>query len=387
VGEKWRFRVPVVGGALVVALALSVGLVGPADAASADGDPTWADVQAAKNDAAAARNELSRIQSAVGALQSQEDAATAAQLQASYAATVATDALTAAQAKLDGLDAQVDAAKKQASEASARFVATTVQMSRVPGGDDLTAQLLASAGGKGDLLGRLSSLDQLSRRAVQLEETAKQKQNVVSALQAQASSAQKAREKLKTDADAKLQAAQTAQAAAQQALAAGEARRADLQQKAATLGNAAVAVLNTYQQNQAAKSTSGAGSGSGSGSSSGSTSGGSGLDISGVVADPAGAKAYARSAIGRYGWGADQYGCLVTLWNIESGWRANAYNRSSGAYGIPQALPANKMASAGSDWLTNQNTQIEWGLGYIRARYSTPCGALAFETSHVPYWY
>jgi peptidoglycan DL-endopeptidase CwlO len=379
VGEKLRFRVPAVGGALVIAVALTVGLASPADAATADGDPSWADVQAAKNNAAAAKVQLDRITASVAALQSQEDAATAAQLQASYAATQATDALDAAQTKLTDLDSQLAAAKKDASVASARFVATAVQLSRVPGGNDLTARLLASVGGKTDLLGRLSSLDQLGKRSAQLEATARQKQNIVTSLEAQASKAQKLRASLKADADTKLAAAQAAQAAAQQAVAAGEARRADLAQKATQLGNAAAAIANTYAVNQAAK-TPPVGSGGGS-------SGGGALDISGTVADPAGAQAYARGAIGRYGWGGDQFDCLVRLWNIESGWRANAYNRSSGAFGIPQALPANKMASAGADWLTNGDTQIDWGLGYIKARYSTPCGALSFETSHVPYWY
>ena len=79
--------------------------------------------------------------------------------------------------------------------------------------------------------------------------------------------------------------------------------------------------------------------------------------------------------------------CLTQLWNIESGWKWNAYNASSGAYGIPQSLPGSKMVTAGGDWTTSSKTQIEWGLGYIQARYSTPCGALSFETSHVPYWY
>ena len=80
-------------------------------------------------------------------------------------------------------------------------------------------------------------------------------------------------------------------------------------------------------------------------------------------------------------------GCLRQLWTIESGWRGNAYNASSGAYGIPQSLPGSKMATAGGDWTTSSKTQIEWGLGYIKSRYGTPCGALGFETSHVPYWY
>ena len=55
----------------------------------------------------------------------------------------------------------------------------------------------------------------------------------------------------------------------------------------------------------------------------------------------------------------------------------NAYNASSGAYGIPQALPGSKMATAGADWETNAATQIEWGLGYVQGRYGTPCGAWA----------
>ena len=74
------------------------------------------------------------------------------------------------------------------------------------------------------------------------------------------------------------------------------------------------------------------------------------------------------------GWG-DQFSCLITMWNHESGWRVNAANPSSGAYGIPQALPGSKMASAGADWQTNPATQITWGLNYIADRYGDPCGA------------
>lgn len=70
-----------------------------------------------------------------------------------------------------------------------------------------------------------------------------------------------------------------------------------------------------------------------------------------------------------------QFPCLDKLWKKESGWNYKATNRSSGAYGIPQALPGTKMASAGSDWKTNPATQIKWGLGYIEGRYDTPCGA------------
>ncbi len=96
---------------------------------------------------------------------------------------------------------------------------------------------------------------------------------------------------------------------------------------------------------------------------------------------PAGAQATARNMIGGYGWGDDQFGCLVSLWNKESGWNYQAYNRGSGATGIPQALPGSKMASAGGDWQTNAATQIAWGLGYIRGSYGTPCGAWSHSQS------
>jgi hypothetical protein len=105
----------------------------------------------------------------------------------------------------------------------------------------------------------------------------------------------------------------------------------------------------------------------------------------GPVMTPGQAQAHARGAISRYGWGDDQFGCLVALWNRESGWRVEALNRSSGAYGIPQALPGTKMASAGPDWRTNGATQISWGLAYISARYGSPCGA--WDHSQRTGWY
>jgi TolA-binding protein len=96
---------------------------------------------------------------------------------------------------------------------------------------------------------------------------------------------------------------------------------------------------------------------------------------------PAGAQAYAASRLGAHGWGSDQFGCLVSLWNRESGWNYQAYNRSSGAFGIPQALPGSKMGSAGADWQTNAATQVNWGLGYIAGRYGSPCGAWGHSQS------
>lgn len=93
----------------------------------------------------------------------------------------------------------------------------------------------------------------------------------------------------------------------------------------------------------------------------------------------------ARALMPQFGFSSDQFGCLDSLWMRESGWNPSAQNASSGAYGIPQSLPGSKMASAGADWATNPATQIEWGLGYIRDRYGSPCGAWGHSESYG--WY
>jgi hypothetical protein len=93
----------------------------------------------------------------------------------------------------------------------------------------------------------------------------------------------------------------------------------------------------------------------------------------------------ARSLMRTHGWGAAQFRCLDSLWTRESGWNRSARNSSSGAYGIPQALPGSKMASVGADWRTNPVTQIRWGLQYIEASYGSPCGAWDHSQSHG--WY
>ena len=87
----------------------------------------------------------------------------------------------------------------------------------------------------------------------------------------------------------------------------------------------------------------------------------------------------------QWGYGLDQMPCLVNMWNKESHWNTTAKNASSGAYGIPQALPASKMAAYGSDYLTNPVPQIKWGLDYIKNRYTSPCGAWSFWQAHG--WY
>ena len=104
-------------------------------------------------------------------------------------------------------------------------------------------------------------------------------------------------------------------------------------------------------------------------------------NASGDGTTPEGAQAIARSLMGSYGWGDGEFSCLQSLWNRESGWNYQAQNASSGAYGIPQALPGSKMSSVADDWATNPATQITWGLGYIQGRYGTPCSAWAHSES------
>ena len=91
--------------------------------------------------------------------------------------------------------------------------------------------------------------------------------------------------------------------------------------------------------------------------------------VTGSGMSPAQAQAYASSVLGNYGWGGDQYGCLVSLWNGESKW------------------PASKLATAGADWRTNAATQVNWGLSYIKSSYGSPCTAWSKWQARSPHWY
>jgi hypothetical protein len=101
-------------------------------------------------------------------------------------------------------------------------------------------------------------------------------------------------------------------------------------------------------------------------------------------ADP---RAVARILLADYGWDDSQFGCLDNLWVGESNWNYKATNSSSGAYGIPQSLPASKMATVAPDWRDNPATQIAWGLKYIKSSYGTPCNAWAQWQARSPHWY
>lgn len=99
-------------------------------------------------------------------------------------------------------------------------------------------------------------------------------------------------------------------------------------------------------------------------------------------ADP---RSIARALMPQYGLRVSEFGCLDRIWTQESNWNVHADNPSSSAYGIPQALPGSKMASAGPNWQHDAETQIRWGLGYIRDRYGSACRAWSFKAGHG--WY
>ena len=138
------------------------------------------------------------------------------------------------------------------------------------------------------------------------------------------------------------------------------------------------------------------------GNSGGSSSGGSGNsgdssgDSSGGESDgsatarlwhptPAQAQVYAAGAAAQRGWTGEEWDCLVKLWNRESNWRWDAENQGSGAYGIPQSLPADKMAAFGADWRNDAAIQIDWGLFYIAQSYGSP--SKAWQHSEEVGWY
>lgn len=101
--------------------------------------------------------------------------------------------------------------------------------------------------------------------------------------------------------------------------------------------------------------------------------------ISVTVTASGSAEQVAQNMLASFGWSSSQFACLDSLWEHESGWSVTASNPGTGAYGIPQALPGSRMASAGPDWQTDAATQIRWGLEYIKDTYGSPCAAWSHE--------
>jgi hypothetical protein len=151
-------------------------------------------------------------------------------------------------------------------------------------------------------------------------------------------------------------------------------QRAAAQQAAAQRQAQQQAAQQQQAQQQAAAQASASASQSQSSTSTSTSQGAS----SGSVSDSGSPQQIAQGMLASYGW-SGQFSCLDSLWQQESDWSVTASNPGSGAYGIPQALPGSKMASAGADWQTNAATQITWGLQYIQSTYGSPCAAWSHE--------
>lgn len=392
-----------------VAAAVVVGaLVAPvvtAVPATATEYPSWQDVQRAKGNEQTKDAEITRVQSALQAAQAAAALKSQAALDASAKADAAEADLTAATQAATSLQDQADQAAKTADRAQQRAGQLAANLYR-DGSSNAMSTRIATAKDPGQLLYQLGALDQLSSTWTGVMDDASVAAKTATSLHEQATRAERERAHLADAAETKADAAKTAEAVADAAVDDTQQHSDELYAQLAALKDTTAQTEERYQLGQkvaaqkaeqqrkraaaAAAAAAAVPAPGSSGSSSGGGSGGSGTSYpstGGVVVDPAGAQAYARSALGSFGWSSDQFGCLQSLWTQESGWRANALNASSGAYGIPQSLPAEKMSVAGADWRTNAATQINWGLAYIKSAYGSPCAAWGHEMSENPHWY
>jgi septal ring factor EnvC (AmiA/AmiB activator) len=392
--------------AVIALLGASVTVAIPAQA---DDYPSWADVEAARASTAATEAEVSRIGTLLTGLETQAATLGDAAITASAASATADTESRAAAAHAAVLTSRLASATETARTADVQLGLLGAQLYR-SGASDAVATLLLVPGEASDLLSALSTSTRLSELTSGIRDRALAQRNLVQSLEEQAAVASTERDRLAVEAKDRAAAAAEAQRAADAQLAEQRTRSDVLDAQLASLKNttaetersyrAGVAAAAAYQKQQeeaaaaaaasaaaraaaasAAAAQPAAGGSSGSSGSGSSGAGSTTAPPTATVSSPAAARAYAAGAVSARGWGGNDYTCLVSLWNKESGWRADAYNASSGAYGIPQSLPGSKMASAGSDWRTNAATQVDWGLGYIAAVYGTPCGAWAHSVS------
>ncbi len=387
-----------------------------ADDGPPSGYPTWSDVQQAKGDAAATRGEVAKINGLLAGLSAESDALGTAAVQAGavYAATKAQ--LDAVNGQVNVLQAQTGRAEKQAKRYRQDVAAAAVQ-SYKSGGADLGIFNTLSSLNSTSALEALDMLAQVGGQASGRADLAKEAQSVAASLAKSRLAAEAEQAKLAASSRAALEAAVAAQQAVAVQLAARKKQSTTLTAQLAALNNTTAAVEQQYRQGQealaayeeaqaakrkaaeeeaarqaaAAAQQAAAAQKPANQAPAAPESGFIPVEVllpnipGAAVNDPAGAQAYAASRLGAYGWPQGQLQCLVQLWTQESSWLTNATNPSSGAYGIAQALPPGKYSETGPDWLTNYRTQIDWGLGYIKNRYGSPCGAWSHEVSN--HWY
>ena len=352
-----------------------------------DDYPTWDQVNAAKANEQAKQAEVTNINALLDGLEAESARLANEALQRGQEYLKATYDLQAATGYADTLSAQADTATADADRATAQLGKLAAQLYRSSG--DSTLNLILNQNDSDSLLYQLGTMSKITEQTALVQASAESARNTADALTKQAQTAEAERDRLAQEADARLQDAEAAQADADAQLASAQATSATLVAQLSTLKDTTVQVETAYRAGEAAKAEELARQRAAAAAAAAATDapGSAWVPSSSEIASPAEAQAYAQSILGNYGWGGDQYTCLVRLWIGESGWRVNAYNASSGAYGIPQSLPASKMASVGSDYVTSASTQIIWGMNYISDRYGTPCSALSQWTARNPHWY
>ncbi|TDX78531.1 septal ring factor EnvC (AmiA/AmiB activator) [Rathayibacter sp. PhB151] len=436
VSTSARRRLVAAGAGTVLVLCAALAAPMAASAYDPADYPSWSDVEAAKSSESATAAEVDRITAILADLRDQAAVLTDAAISRAAEADAAQSALDEATQRVTALEERAAAARADADAAKEQAGRLAAQLYR-NGGTDATLNLLVGGEQSDKLLYRLGTMSQLTLQTSRLQDDAETTENAAASLADQAEQARTERLSLVSAAQDALATAQAAQSEADAKVADQEQYSAGLYEQLASLKNTTAALEEEFatgqeakaafeeqerlareaaeaeaRRQQAAKAPSAPSAPAPAAPAAPSTGGGGGPvelgddDASGKDSSaktiaalgtyagrtdgmsPAQAQNYARSVMGVHGWGQDQAdSCLIPLWNGESGWRWNALNRSSGAYGIPQALPASKMATYGADYQTNAATQIDWGLAYISDRYGSPCAAWSAWNNRSPHWY
>ena len=387
---------------LLVASLLQAGPASADDDAPPSGYPSWAEVQQAQGNEAAASAEVDRINQLLAGLQQKSGELGAAAIKAGTEYAKAHDALQHQQAVTQKL-AEASQQAKAKADSLKKATSSLVVKAYESGGFDPGPWFLANAAIAPDNIQNFALLNRVLDRTAKLHDDALSASQASAAATAQEQAARDVLAQLDSDAAAKAQAAESARRAAEDSVAATDGQRKTMVAQLASLTSTSAAVAQKYQDGQVAlaayqaaqeakreaaqrKAEADAAAAAANRQAQQAQqpvqppiSSGGGGGGGNVVNDPAGARQYASSRLGAYGWGQDQMQCLSLLWTQESSWMTDATNPSSGAYGVAQALPPDKYYSAGSDWLSNYRTQIDWGLGYIRDRYGSPCNAWQHE--------
>lgn len=349
--------------------------------------PTWEDVETARGDEAATAATIAAVDAALDELLVEAARLGDEAVRRSAEAQAADAALATAERLATDLDRRATAAAATAEESAERATQVAMALYR-SGGTGLTTTLLLSDSTESEsLLDRLGTLDRVGDRVAEALAAAQIDANLAETLADQARAARDERDARAAALRDAAERAAAAETAADAAVAAQQAQLTELYAQLAALKNTTAELEQQVRIGEQPANDPGSG---GTGSTTPPAGGGTtspppptspppssgGFTVPGnEVNNVAAARQYAFDRLASWGNGQDQMNCLLWLWNRESGWRTNAYNAGSGAYGIPQSLPGSKMATAGADWRTNYQTQVNWGLQYITARYGTTCAA------------